>query len=221
MANPRPIPAAASPIKSLRPHRPASRQAALAPVEQQIRHYTDPQPHTPPPGSSRWGDRFATTPTPSRARPHRARPGGATDSPLHRPPAAYAPTGLAPVEQQIRHYTDPQPRTPPPGLPRWSNRFATTPTPSRIRPHRACPGGATDSSLRRPPAAYAPTGLVPVERQIRHYTDPQPHTPPPGLPRWSDRFVTTRGNVVASLRFAAHGTPARGRRANAAAGHRW
>ncbi len=74
-----------------------------------------------------------------------------------------------------------------PGGATWLLRYAAQPTAPIIRPHRACPGGAPDSSLAR---------------HSRH------HSPPPGLSRWSDRFATTRGNVVAPLRCAAHGTQA-------------
>ncbi len=63
-------------------------------------------------------------------------------------------TSFAPVEQQIPHY--PGRRVgPPPGLPRWSSRFPTTPA-----------------------AASAPTGLASVERQIPYYpaAAPEPAT---------------------------------------------
>ncbi len=85
---------------------------------------------------------------------------------------------------------------------RRSGRSAPT-----VRPHRACPGGATDSSLRRHRPHHSPPPGLPRWSDRFITTRHRPHrSPPPGLPRWSDRFVTTRGNVVAPLRCAAHGT---------------
>jgi len=64
---------------------------------------------------------------------------GARDFPLLPAAPTSAPTGLAPVEPQIPHYPRPLPRRPPPGLPRWSLRFPTTPGCAHLDP---CPASS-------------------------------------------------------------------------------
>ena len=208
----------------LPPAAPTSAPTGLAPVEPQIPHYPRSLLRRPPPGLPRWSLRFPTTPVAPASAPTGLAPmalncltapnppcaanftprrsPGEQDACLPMLPAGARSKGPATTRDKgavegwlsalsRRHLV-------PLGLPRWSLRFPTTPGRSCVGPHRACPGGASDSPLPPAAPASAPTGLAPVEPQIPHYPRPLPRRAPPGLlePRTSRQHNKTARRLV-------------------------